>query len=126
MLPTDNSPSLDRVKDLLQPVLEHVNPMTQFAIESDFISISIEDWQMRIWANSDPSVLIESQEIAAAHLEPEDPNQSTLLTYGFRLEISCDLDPNLDRFNYYIHVLEALETLPGAIIFNPSTAGFIE
>ena len=134
MLPTENSPSPECVKDRLQQVFhasqerlgEQVNPEPQIAIDSDCLTISIEDWQMRIYLNCDPCVSIESQDIAATHLESADPKQAALSTCGFRLELSCDLDPHLDRFNYYINVLEALATFPGAIIFNPSTTGFIE
>ncbi len=126
MLPTENSPSPESVKDRLQPVFDTVNPMAQFAIEPDCLIISIDNWQIRIYSNNDPSVLLESQEIAAEHLEPEDPKQSALSRCGFRLEVSCDVDPNMDRFNYYIHVLEALTTFPNAIVFDPTTTGFIE
>jgi hypothetical protein len=126
MLPTENSPSLDLVQQQIHQRFDGANPPAQIAIESDCLTITVEDWQLRITANSDPSVLAESQEIAATHLEPEDPNQSILATYGFRLEISCDEDPNMDYFNYHIYALEALSEFPGAIVFDPSTTGFIE
>jgi hypothetical protein len=126
MLPTENSPSPDLVKQQIQQRFDLANPVAQIAIEPNHITITVEDWQLRIATNGDPYVLIESQEIAAAHLESDDPKQAELATYGFRLEISCDEDPNMDYFNYYIYVLEALSGFPGAIVFDPSTTGFIE
>jgi hypothetical protein len=126
MLPTENSPSPDLVKQQLQQRFDLANPLAQIAIEPEYISITVEDWQLRISANGDPYVLEEAQEIAAEHLEPDDPKRVALATYGFRLEISCDEDPNMDYFNYYIYALEALSEFSGAIVFDPSTSGFIE
>ncbi len=126
MLPTENSPSSDLVKQQLQQRVDGATPPAQIAIEPDYITITVADWQLRISANGDPFVLEEAQEIAATHLEPEDPKREILATYGFRLEISCDEDPNMDYFNYYIYALEALSEFPGAIVFDPSTTGFIE
>jgi hypothetical protein len=126
MLPTEHSPSPDLVKQQIQQRFDLANPLAQIEIEPDYITITVEDWQMRVCANSDPSVLEEAQEIAAKHLEPDDPKQAALVTYGFRLEISCDEDPNMDYFNCYIYVLEALSEFPDAIVFDPSTTGFIE
>jgi hypothetical protein len=126
MLPTENSPSPDLVKQQIQQRFDLADPPVQIAIEPDYITITIEDWQMRISANGDPYVLEEAQEIAAKHLEPDDPNRAILATHGFRLEISCDEDLNMDYFNCYIYVLEALSEFPGAIVFDPSTTGFIE
>lgn len=126
MLPKENAPSLDLVRQQIHQRADGANPPAQIAIESDCITITVEDWQLRISANGDPDVLEESQEIAATHLEPEDPKRAILATYGFRLEISCDEDPNMDYFNYYIYALEALSEFPGAIVFDPSTTGFIE
>ncbi len=125
MLPTDNSPSSECVKNRLQEVFDRVNPAAVFTIKPDYLIISIEDWQIQIYLNHDPAVLAESQEIAELYLEPNDPQKSALVNYGFRLEISCDRDRNLERFSYYIFVLEALETFAGAIVFNPITTGFI-
>jgi phosphoribosylaminoimidazole carboxylase (NCAIR synthetase) len=126
MLPTENPPSLDLVKQHIHQRVDGANPPARIAIESDYITITVEDWQLRIAANCAPDVLVEAQEIAAKHLEPEDPKRTMLATYGFRLEISCDEDPNMDYFNYYIYALEALSGFPGAIVFDPSTTGFIE
>ena len=126
MLPTENSPAPDAVKQQIQQRFDLAHPVAQIAIEPDYITITIEDWQLRISANGDPYVLEEAQEIATQHLELGDPKRAALATYSFRLEISCDEDPNMDYFNCYIYVLEALSEFPGAIVFDPSTTGFIE
>jgi hypothetical protein len=135
MLPAHKAPSIELVKERLQQVFDRVDDLKSIEIAApDCLKIAIspsasgagEDWQMRVYTNHDPSVLAESQEIAASHMEPDDPRQPTLSTYDFRIEIGCDPDPNMDRFNHYVRVLESLSTLPGAIVFDPSTTGFIE
>ncbi len=135
MLPGQNAPSIDRVREQLQQVFDRVNAAVSIeTVAPNLINIAIsqgesgasEDWQMRVWTNSDPAVLIEAQEIAAEHMEHDDPRLAILATYDFRIEICCDPDPTMDRFNYYVYVLESLETLPGAIVFDPTTTGFIE
>jgi hypothetical protein len=135
MLPARAAPSIDRVLERLQQVFDRVDDTARIeTAESDCLKISIsqgesgarEVWQMRVYTNHDPSVLIEAQEIAAAHMEHDDPRKPTLATYDFRIEIGCDPDPQMERFNYYVHVLESLATLPGAIVFDPTTTGFIE
>jgi hypothetical protein len=135
MLPARKAPSIDRVREQLQQVFDRVDATARIeTAEPNCLNITIspgasgasEDWQMRVYANHDPSVLTEAQEIAAAHMESDDPRKSALATYDFRIEIGCDPDPTMDRFNYYVHVLESLSTFPGAIVFDPTTTGFIE
>ena len=135
MLPAHKAPSIDLVRERLQQVFDRIEADARIETTApNRLNISIapgdgdahEDWQMRICTNSNPSVLVEAQEIAAEHMEPDDIRKPILATYDFRIEIGCDPDPNMDRFNYYVNVLESLETLPGAIVFDPTTTGFIE
>jgi hypothetical protein len=134
MLSGREAPSIDLVKERLQEVFDRVDKTAALETTApNCLKISIapgdsgaDDWQMRVSTNHDPAVLTEAQEIAAAHMEPDDPRKPTLATYDFRIEIGCDPDPNMDRFNYYVRVLESLSTLPGAIVFDPTTTGFIE
>ena len=135
LLPSQDVPDLDSVKTKLQQVCDRIKAHTRLESDrSNCLTISIsapendppEDWLMRVYTNHEPHVLVESQEIAAAYMEPDDPRQAALATYGFRLEVSCDTDPDMDRFNYYVYVIEALASFPGAIVFDPTTTGFIE
>jgi hypothetical protein len=135
MLSAQTAPSIDRVREQLQQVFDRVDDTASIDLTTPnclTIAISLsaigetQDWQMRVYTNHDPSVLVEAQEIATSHMEPDDPRKPTLATYDFRIEIATDPDPYLDRFNYYVHVLESLSTLPGAIVFDPTTTGFIE
>ncbi len=135
MLPTPDDLSIDLVRAKLQQVFDRIDSPPQVETTlPDRLTISIArgdnstsaDWQIRVATNCTPSVLVEARAIAAAHLEPDDPRQTALATYPCRIEIGCDPDPTMDRFNYYVYVLEALETLPGAIVFDPTTTGFIE
>jgi hypothetical protein len=135
MLPAQKAPSIERVKEQLQQVFDRVDNLTSIETAApDRLKITISptesgasaDWQMRLYTNHDPSVLEESQEIAASHMEHDDPRKPALATYAFRIEIGCDPDPSMERFNHYVRVLESLSTLPGAIVFDPTTTGFIE
>jgi hypothetical protein len=135
MLPAQTAPSIELVRDRLQQVFDRIEAGTRIETTApNRLNIAIssgkdeanEDWQMCVCTNSEPSVLIEAQEIAAAHMESDDPRKPILATYDFRIEIGCDPDPSMDRFNYYVHILDSLEKLPGAIVFDPITTGFIE
>jgi hypothetical protein len=136
MLPTTpDDLSIDLVRTKLGQVFDRIDSLAQVEITlPDLLTISIArgdsstsaDWQMRVTTNCTPSVLVEARAIASTYLEPDDPRQLTLATYPYRIEIGCDPDPTMERFNYYVYVLEALETLPGAIVFDPTTTGFIE
>jgi hypothetical protein len=135
MLPAQMAPSIDRVREQLQQVFDRIDDTASIETTTpDRLNITIsqaassasEHWQMRVYTNHDPSVLVEAGEIAIAHMEPDDPRRAILATYDSRIEIGCDPDPNMDRFNYYVRVLESLSTLPGAIVFDPTTTGFIE
>ncbi len=135
MLPTQNAPSLESIAEMLHNrfaltrdrlVDSTAAPPQIEATEADSLTISIADWQIHLHPNRDPSVLAEAQEIAALYLEPDDRRKTILPTYDFRIEIACDPDPTMERFNYYVYVIETLETIPGAIVFDPTTTGFIE
>lgn len=135
MLPAQKAPSIEHVKEQLQQVFDRVDDLASIETAApNSLNITIspsasgasENWQMRVYANHDPSVLVEAQEIAASHMEPDDPRKPVLATYDFRIEIGCDPDPTMDRFNHYVRVLGSLSTLPGAIVFDPTTTGFIE
>jgi hypothetical protein len=126
MLPTENQPTLDRIKDRLQKVFERVDPIACIRINLDRLIIAIDDWQMNIYPQSSPDTIAASQNIADLYLEADDPQKSELANYGLHIEVSCHPDPQMDRFKYYVCVLDALADFPGAIVFNPSTKGFIE
>jgi hypothetical protein len=135
MLPAQKAPSIEHVRERLQQVFDLVEDRASIETAAPgCLNITIspssngasENWQIRVYTNDDPSVLEEAQEIAAAHMEPDDPRKPTLATYDFRIEIGCDPDPTMDRFNHYVRVLGSLSTLPGAVVFDPTTTGFIE
>jgi hypothetical protein len=135
MLPAQAAPSIERVREQLQQVFDRVDNFTSIEIAApDCLNITISqvasgvsnDWQMRLCNNHDSSVLAQAQEISASHMEPDDPRKPTLSTYDFRIEIDCDPDPTMECFNHYVRVLGSLSTLPGAIVFDPTTTGFIE
>lgn len=130
MLPTQHQPSLARITELLQQVFDRVAPAAQIDVRADNrVTIAIDDWEMNIHPHNDANTVVASQIIARAYLETDNSISATdLENYGFYLEVNCapDEDPNMNRFRYYVSVLEVLANFPGAIIYNPITKGFIE
>ncbi len=126
MLPNENQPSLDLIKEQLQQVFERIDPLASIRVKLDRLIIAIDDWQMNIRPNSSPDTIVTSQEIADLYLDEDDLRRSDLANYGFHIEVDSTPDPQMDRFKYYVSVLDALANFPGAIVFNPSTKGFIE
>lgn len=128
MLPMKNHPSLDLIKERIQQVLKLITPAAKMSVRADRLTITIDDWEINIQPSSDPSKIVTSQNIVRSHLEEEDPIQTDLANYGCHIEVNCDpdVDPQMNYFNYYVAVLDALANFHGAIIFNPITQGFIE
>ena len=92
-------------------------------------------WQLKVHLNLEPHVIEESAELAqsleagtctaAAPELLERAKNAKLETFPARLEISSSRDPNMDHFNDYLFVLEALQALEGSVAFDPSTNMFV-
>jgi hypothetical protein len=128
LLPMKNHPSLDLIKERIQKVFKLITPTARMSIRADRLTITIDDWEMNIQSHSDAKTIAASQNIVRSYLEEEDPLQTDLANYGCHIEVNCDpdVDPQMNHFNYYVSVLNALANFHGAIIFNPITQGFIE
>jgi hypothetical protein len=96
---------------------------------------SSDGWALRLSYHAEPSVLEESAEIAqdlrdgkltgAAPELLERAMQAKLETFPARFELSCKPDPNMDHFNDYLFVLEALQALEGSVAFDHSSGMFV-
>jgi hypothetical protein len=129
MLPTKNHPSIDLIKERIQQVFKLITPAARMSIQANRLTISIDDWDMNIQSSSDPHTIVASKNLVRLCLEEEDDSSKTDLTaVGCQIEVNCDpdTDPQMNNFNYYVSVLDALANFHGAIVFNPLTNGFIE
>lgn len=125
MLPNEDRPSLDRIKEILQKLLA-LDPIARIKVQLDRAIVAIDDWQMSIQLQDSPHTIAAAQKIAELYLEEDDPRRLAIGNYSYHIEIDCQPDPQMNRFKYYVSVLDALANFPGAIIFNPLTNGFIE
>jgi hypothetical protein len=96
---------------------------------------SKDGWALRLVFHAEASVLLESAEIAQSLREDkltaaapellERAKNANLETFPARFEISCKPDPNMDHFNDYLIVLEALQALEGSVTFDHSSGMFV-
>ena len=96
---------------------------------------SSDGWALRLSYHAETFVLEESAEIAQSLRDgkltaaaPELLERSkavNLETFPARFEISCKPDPNMDHFNDYLYVLEALQSLEGSVAFDHSNGMFV-
>lgn len=128
LLPTDTSVSLQQVEAKLRSTLSSTPAGQSGAIEvfreETQLTLFINDWSLYIWADSSPTVLEETQGIVEL-FGGDRADQAELATYGFRLDISCDADPDLEYFDDYVLVLKAMKELPKAVVFDPEAERFI-
>jgi hypothetical protein len=93
-------------------------------VETALIRVKRNNWELRIWYEEKPEVLVESQEIASNFATKRD-DATIIASCNRRFITSADRDPKMDYFNDYVFVLEALESINGIILFNPDDGTFI-
>jgi hypothetical protein len=104
-----------------------LRPGMSISVEStgpDSVEVRWEDWSLRASLEEGTHVLAESENIAAAFAADR---QDKSLIAGCRRWIvwSSDVDPDMDHFNDYCFLLEALEKQPGLILFDPRAGDFV-
>ncbi|NDJ17737.1 hypothetical protein [Myxacorys almedinensis] len=128
MLPTAALVSLEQVEAKLRSALNSTVAGQSGAIEvfreETQLTLFINDWSLYIWADASPTVLEETQSIVEL-FGCDRTDQAELATYGFRFDISCDADPDLEYFDDYVRVLKAMKEFPQAVVFDPEAESFI-
>lgn len=74
------------------------------------IEVIIGEWTCCVYLSSEPHVLVESQEMAELFAATR-PEQEEIATCKRRFEVIGN--PNMDYFNDYLFVLQALESFSG-------------
>jgi hypothetical protein len=127
LLPTDTTASLEQVESKLRSRLgtaSKTSGLVEVFREDTQLTLFVNDWSLYIWADSSPTVLEETQEIVELFGQDR-ADQELLATYGFRFDISCEDDPDLDYFDDYMMVLKVLQEFPGAVVFDPDAENFV-
>lgn len=81
------------------------------------ITVAKGDWEIILGENSDPSVLVESAEMAEK-IAGEDGSE--IAACARRIEVSSDIpDPFMEHFNDFLIVIEVLQSFRGVIAIDP-------
>ncbi len=89
--------------------------------EGSNISLASGNWTIRLFLNSEASVIEESREIAQIL-----PGMAAAIARcNRRVEVSSAPDPNMDYFNDYVFVIHVLESFEGVITLDPREPCFI-
>jgi hypothetical protein len=83
------------------------------------------DYVLEVGESHDPHVLEESVEIAAENAQGH-PQRERIAQCAARFEITGHADPNMDYFNDYLFVGEALARLGRVYRFEPASGEFLE
>ena len=93
-------------------------PGATFTEEPASLAMETEDWDLSLTMNSGPEVLADSRHFAE-QLTGVDDDQG-IAACGQRVEIGSDVpDPDLEHFEKYQRVLDAMRTFEGAILLDP-------
>jgi hypothetical protein len=96
----------------------------QIISQEKTIEINWGDFSAKLFFVETPSVLVESQEIANKFIH--DPIISSFIaSCDARIEVICEEDVDMDYFNIYIYILEALVTLPNVIVFETASENLL-
>lgn len=91
--------------------------------DSNHIAVRWGEWALRVFYEDEPHVLEESQELAEIY--PDRPDRESIAGCRRRITAAGDDDPDMDYFHGYLALVELLEELPGAILFDPLSGEFI-
>lgn len=85
---------------------------------SGVIAVGRNGWSLRVYWEDQPHVVIESREIAERFVT-DDTDRAIVAACRSRITTAGDPDPGMDHFNDYVYVLEILEEISDAFIFDP-------
>jgi hypothetical protein len=129
LLPPDITTTLTELQSLFEAKFANWNQATVGTGTWEhnghlFISITVDNWQLRVSYSNEPHVIIESQDIARIFAKERD-DKDIIASCASRFEVSSDDDANIEYFNAYVFVLEVLETIDGAILIDTIGGSFL-
>jgi hypothetical protein len=84
-----------------------------------------ETWSFRLYLENKPHVIFESREMADKFAQNR-PDKAVIVSCDRRLFLGCDPDPNMDFFNDYVIIVQILDEIEGAIVFDPNNGKFFD
>ena len=81
------------------------------------------DWKVQIRPVAGTKVLEFANKVAS--VDPSRQDNSVIASCDRLIEVQGTDDANMDHFNDYVFVLQALENLPGVVLFDPRDVSFI-
>lgn len=81
----------------------------------EHLAVAWGEWEIRITKEEAETVLEESREIAGS-IGSHRADRDRIAGCRRRFSLSSDDDPEMDRFNDYLFIVEILEKIPGAIL----------
>lgn len=81
------------------------------------ISIQFDYWKIKLHLAEEPFVAEES--VGIAEYFADCPRAAEIAQCKRRIEIGGDPDPNMDHFNDFVCLCQALEEFQGVILFDP-------
>ncbi|PQO26639.1 hypothetical protein [Blastopirellula marina] len=90
---------------------------------STFLELQKGDWSIAVSYESGDIVAEESQEIARLYAEFR-PDRDEIAACRQRIDVVTTADPEMEHFNDFVLLLERLEKLPGAVLFDPENETF--
>jgi hypothetical protein len=95
-------------------------PEAAFTEDANSLAMVTDDWDIAFTMNAGANVLAESRLFAEQITGTEDDQQG-IGTCQRRVEISSDVpDPEMDHFDQYLKVLDAMQSFQGVIAIDPS------
>jgi hypothetical protein len=88
------------------------------------VSISYDGWSLRVYWEDEHYVMSESKDFAEHPLTPE-PYRTFIASCHRRITTAADDDPNMDYFNDYVIVINALESFGEFVIHDDNTNEFL-
>lgn len=89
----------------------------------EFLELTWNDWAIAVGYEKGDVVAEESREIAEAYAEFR-PDRSAIAHCRQRIVVNSAPDPEMEHFNDFVLVLESLEKIPGAVLFDPQNESF--
>lgn len=124
LLPPTSSASIEEAEDKLRTFYRNNECDVIIQRCETVIDVIIGGWTCSVHLSSEPYVLVESQEMAELFAAAR-PDQEEIATCNRRFEVVVGTDPNMDYFNDYLFVLQALESFSGAKVWEGAAQEFI-
>lgn len=96
-----------------------------FETAEDRLTMTIDDWNLYVYLDSEPYVAEQSRELADSFAKDR-PDKDEIAASSIRLEISSDDDDSLEYFNDFLLTAEILGQFKGAKVWEGASEKFLD